>query len=641
MWFTVLLALSGLIAWLSYRKTGFHALMAIRFASLALLCYILTNPQWVSRTTDSIKQEWLVLVDESQSMESSASDINARLDELMDADTSHVRIQVIGFSGNVRPLSSTSDYNPNRIGTDIYRAFSESVDPLNPPDELILMSDGIGTTGRDPLALIEGFGVPVHVLAFGDTTLRKDVVLMDAGFPESAYLDTEIAVPVRITANGYEGNELVVRLLENGEEIDRMSLSVTSDPFFGNPVFRIRPQAEGQVRYEVRIDGLPDEQSLLNNRIRAAVRVESKRIRVLHAVYEIHPDIEAITSIYRSDPSVDVSMVRFNAIDTDSVDVLMIHGWPRNPDHIAALNTAMRRISSLIAPLPVTFSAWQGRFAGNRVVEKLITTIPTGIHPITDLPPVPIDRMPFVYGPLPDTTRGAFETRMSASTRGLILETSRSQNPRSAVLHAWGWFRLAQSPFQAEQDWNRTFFLNILDWLAVSETESRMRIDGLARQIRADEPLSFSVRLTNESGEPQDGSDVIIRLLGSDYRMEPAGAGLYQIRIPVVPEGFHSMTIEARSGDAVIASETRALESGASQIEFRRMRRDDVLLNAIAERSGGLSDWGDIKNRLSSAESIQIEREESILVARHPAWFILLLILLGTEWFWRRRVFLP
>ncbi len=641
MWFAALLAISGLIAWLSYRKTGFQTLMAIRFASLALLCYILTNPQWVSRSTDSIKQQWLVLVDESQSVESSASGIRARLGELMDADTSEVSVRFIGFSGDVRPLTSTSDYNPNRIGTDMYRAFSESVDRLNPPDAMVLMSDGISTTGRDPLTLIEGFGVPVHVLAFGDTTVQKDVVLMDAGFPESAYLDTEIAVPVRIIANGYDGNELIVRLLENGDEIDRMTLSITSDPYFGNPVFRIRPRAEGQVRYEVRIDALPSEQSSQNNRIRAAVRVESKRIRVMHAVYEIHPDIEAITSVYRTDASVDVRMTRFSTIDTDSVDVLVIHGWPRNQEHIAALTSAMRRIPSLVGPLPVTFSNWQGRFAGNRIVEKLITTIPTGIHPITDLPPVPVDRMPFVYGPLPDTTRGAFETRMSASTRGLILETSRSQNPRSAVLHAWGWFRLAQSPFQAEQDWNRTFFLNILDWLAVSETESRMRIDGLARQIRADEPLSFSVRLTNESGEPQDGSDVIVRLLESDYRMEPAGAGLYQIRIPVVSEGFHSMRIEARSGDAVIATETRVVESGASQIEFRRMRRDDVLLNAITERSGGSSDWTTILERLNSAESISIEREESILVARHPGWFILLLILLGTEWFWRRRVFLP
>lgn len=641
MGFAVLLVLSGLIAWLSYRKTGFHALMAIRFASLALIGYILTDPQWVSRSTDTIKQNWLVLVDESQSVESFASEIRTRMDELLETDTSHVSIQIIGFSGDVRLISTISDYDPNRIGTDLYRAFSESVDPLNPPDDVVLMTDGISTTGRDPLSLIEGFGIPIHVLAMGDTSVQKDVVLLDAGFPETAYLDTDIAVPVRITANGYRGSELMVRLLENGIEIDARTLPITSDPYFGNPVFRIRPQAEGYVRYEVRIDGLPDEQSLQNNRIRTAVRVESKRIRVMHAVYEIHPDIEAITDIYRRDPSVDVRMTRFNLIDTDSVDVLVIHGWPRNQEHIAALNSAMRRIPSLIAPLPVTFPLWQGRFAGNRVVEKLITTIPAGIHPITDLPPVPVDRMPFVYGPMPDSTRGAFETRMSASTRGLILETSRSQNPRSAVLHAWGWFRLAQSPFQAEQDWNRTFFLNILDWLAVSDTESRMRMEGLAMQIRAGEPLSFSVRLTNESGEPQDGSDVIVRLIESDYRMEPAGAGLYQIRIPVVPEGFHSMQIEARSGDAVIASETRVIESGASQIEFRRMRQDSNLLNAITERSGGLSDWTTILDRLNDAESIAIEREETILLARHPGWFILLLILLGTEWFWRRRVFLP
>lgn len=641
MWFAALLALSGLVAWLTYRKTGFHALMLIRFASLALLSYIITNPHWVARSTETVKQHWIVLVDESQSVESFESDIRSALDTFTNADTSHVLIRVVGFAQDVRPVAEMSDFNPNRIGTDIHRAFSESVDRLDPPDAVILISDGIRTTGRDPMALIDGFGIPVHVIAVGDTSSPRDVVLLDADFPESAYLGTEIAVPVRITATGYEGSELTVRLFENDSQIDVKSLSVVSGSYFVNPVFRIRPQSEGQMRYEVRIDGLPNEQSLQNNRIRASVRIESKRIRVMHAVYEIHPDIEAITSIYRRDPSVDVRMTRFNAIETDSVDVLVVHGWPRNPDHIAALNDAMRRIPTLIAPLPVTFTAWQGRFSGNRVVEKLLTTIPAGIHPITDLPQIQVGRMPFLYGPLPDTTGGAFETRMNASTRGFILETSRSQNPRSAVLHAWGWFRLAHSPFSAEQDWNRTFFLNILDWLAVSETESRMRIDGLARQVRADEPLSFSVRLSNDSGEPQDGADVLVRLLGSDYRMEPAGSGLYQIRIPVVPDGFHAIRIEARFGDVEIASESRVIESGASQIEFRRLRRDDILLNAMAERSGGSTDQTEILSLLDAAESIAIERKETILLARHPSWFILLLILLGTEWFWRRRIFLP
>ena len=640
MLFSGLFALSAAIAWVSYRSSGHYGLMALRFVSLALLAYLLTDPIYSFFRTESVKPTWMVLVDDSQSMGSSSEQIKDALSAFELADTTAVRLVFRSFSTELRDVSSSS-YTADRSGTDLHLALSE------PADAVILLTDGIATTGRDPLSLAERNAVPVHVIAAGDTTKSLDVALLDADFPESAILGSDLAVPVRIVATGYAGQEVSLIVLENGSEIARESIRFDTDDAFASPVFILPMAQEGTRRFEVVAESLEGESSVSNNRIRAAVRVESKRVKVLHAVFEVHPDIETITGIFRSDPTLEVSMQRFQAVVLDSSDVLVVHGWPTNPELIASVNRAAQRVPVLFAPLPVSYKS-QPRFVPNRVVEKIVLPVPSGLHPITDLPTLAADRMPYLYGPLPDTTRGRFDLRLASSTQGYMLETSRNLNPRQAVLHAWGWYRLTQSPTDAEREWNRAFFLNLMRWLSVSSAESRMRIEGFPTQLTEDQPFRFNVRLFNDSGEPQDGADVTARVLGSVYRLDASGAGLYRLDVPSIPEGFHEVDIRASVNGVEVASERRSVDSGPSQVEFRRMVRDQALLTSLAERTGGrfaeLRDANSISElvRFIESQPVQtLEREETVQVARHPAWFILLIVLLGAEWLWRRRVFLP
>lgn len=640
MLFSGLLALSAAIAWVSYRSTGHHGLMALRFVSLTLLAYLLTDPIHSFFRTEAVKPTWMVLVDDSQSMGAASDQVKEALSAFERADTNAVRLVFRSFSTEVRDVSSPT-YTADRSGTDLHLALSE------PADAVILLTDGIATAGRDLLSLAERNAVPVHVIAAGDTTKQLDVALLDADFPETAFLGTDLAVPVRMVASGYAGRDITLLVLENGAEIARESVRFETDDAFASPVFILPMSQEGTRRFEVIAEPLDGESSESNNRIRAAVRVESKRVKVLHAVFEVHPDIETITGIYRSDPTLEVSMQRFQAVILDSADVLVVHGWPTNPEWIASINRASQRIPVLFAPLPVSYKS-QPRFVPNRVVEKIVLPVPSGLHPITDLPTLAADRMPYLYGPLPDTSRGRFDMRLSSSTQGYLLETSRNLNPRQAVLHAWGWYQLTQSPTETEQEWNRVFFLNLMRWLSVSSAESRMRIEVFPTQLTEDQPFRFNVRLFNDSGEPQDGADVTARVLGLVYRLEASGAGLYRLNVPSIPEGFHEVEIRASVNGSEVASERRSVDSGPSQVEFRRMVRDQALLTSLAERTGGrfaeLRDANSISElvRFIESQPVQtLELEETVQVARHPAWFILLFMLLGAEWFWRRRVFLP
>lgn len=640
MLFSGLLALSAAIAWISYRQTGFRGLMALRFASLALLAFLLTDPIHTFSRTETLKPTWMVMVDASQSMSGSEALVVDALEALEAADTSAVRLVFRSFSDVVDEVSA-STYAADRSGTHLHAALSD------PADAYILITDGIATTGRDPLALAERHAVPVHVIAAGDTLKRRDVALLDADFPETAITGSTIPVPVRIAASGYAGTEIVVRLTENGAEIAREVVRFESDDDYASPVFPLPLTEEGTRRFEIEVAPLDGELSVSNNRIRAAVLVESKRTKVRHQVYEVHPDIETITGIFRTDATLEVSMRRFEAVELDSTDVLVVHGWPRQPEWVASINRAAQRVPVLFAPLPVTYST-QPRYVPNRVIEKIVSPVPSGLHPITDLPALAVDRMPYLYGPLPDTSLGRFDVRLMSSTQGFLLETSRSSMPRQAVLHAWGWYRLAQSPTDSEREWTRTFFLNLMRWLSAGSAESRMRIEGFPTQLTEDQPFRFKVRLFDDSGEPQDGADVTAKVLGSVYRLEAAGGGLYRLDVPSVPEGFHEVEVSASVNGASVASETRSVDSGPSQVEFRRLVRDQALLSSLAERTGGrfaeVSSPDAITDlvRFIESQPVQtLELEETLQIVRHPAWFILLILLLGAEWVWRRRVYLP
>lgn len=71
------------------------------------------------------------------------------------------------------------DFEQHGALTDIGQVMREVYDRFNGPDSwgaVIIDGDGIYNQGRDPRLEVDKFGVPVHVIALGDTTVARSRV---------------------------------------------------------------------------------------------------------------------------------------------------------------------------------------------------------------------------------------------------------------------------------------------------------------------------------------------------------------------------------------------------------------------------------------------------------------------------------
>jgi len=620
----ILVMVAGAVSWVSYREDRLWWLMALRFTSLLLLIWLFFDPviRW-SRTQED-KPVWMVLLDESRSMEAYTEDVRRIRDRLSSIDTTARSIRIRPFGGET---------------TDLDAALHDAVPPTTAG--IVLVSDGIQTSGRDPVSRAELAGIPIFAIAVGDPSPRRDIALLDARFPDRAPQHTTIDVPVRLLADGFESQPITIRILADGTEVATHTWLPESEQAYHAPILSVRTGGAGRTRYEVRVDAQTGEASERNNRTVAVVQVTAERIRLAHVIHELHPDVGTFRQMLSQEATIEITSHPFRMPQLDSADVLLIHGWPTDPDIRSVLTAAIRRKPHILAPLPATWTHpdLRNAYAGGSVTERLPVLNRSGTHPITDLPPLETERSPYLFGPT--STLGDASVLMMATDGGPILRI-RNGIPRSVTIDAWGWHRWYRSPLASETEWTSRLMQQAVLWVASTDEDSGIQLDGLPDILPENAPVSFIARIRSGSGQPQSDADVTVRVTDRTYRMTNRGDGRYEVSIPPLPVGEHVLRVDAALRGERIGSVERRIESGANPLEYRNLRRDDNLLQALAVRSGGRRiPVEEVVQRIDSSRATINRVPVSERVRRNPSWFVLLMALLSVEWLWRRRLLKP
>ena len=154
------------------------------------------------------------------------------LDQFMDETAGEDRIaQLYSFSDRVSPQKAADSLGFNRTGTNISGSLEE-VSKLYKNQNLravVLISDGISTSGANPLYLLDGFEQPVFTVLLGDTTEQKDVKIAEVLFNEIAYLENETPVKVKVHSAGYDNRRVKVVLQQKNKVIGEEEISISKE----------------------------------------------------------------------------------------------------------------------------------------------------------------------------------------------------------------------------------------------------------------------------------------------------------------------------------------------------------------------------------------------------------------------------
>lgn len=212
---------------------------------------------------------------------------------------------------------------------------------------------------------------------------------------------------------------------------------------------------------------------------------------------------------------------------------------------------------------------------------------------------------------------------------------------------AMGLAKEGKTPFGYTRFWRQT-----VRWLTQAEEMKLVLVTVDKRQYSPGETMRINVMVKDEAYDPLTEARVSLRIKEPDgitreivtfrgekgefhAEYEPWGIGTYTVKA----EAYHKQT------GTFLGSDSRNIDVRAFSRETIELNMDEQLLADIASQSGGSYSRIDSFETKDLFKSLKIRHRGEVLkkkpIWNHPVFFILILLLLITEWFIRRRTGLP
>jgi hypothetical protein len=708
-------------------STGRRVLLgSLRFLALALVLFLLLEP--VLRQINATERPPLlgVLIDDTESLRvtsglqtggppavpvaasadasspgtASASDsTGSRLRQAMrDAvapltqDLASGSARLFGFDAGLRALEGPSPLDSLRFRgprTDIATALRRMQSTLRADNlrGVALISDGQYNTGRNPLYVADRYPVPIHTIAVGDTSRRRDVQVRQVTTNDIAYTGTTLPVEARIQTDGFGGEQVTVRLERGGTRLDQTTLRLPNGTAEVPTTLRVTPETAGLQQYTVRVSPLDGEATTRNNAQTVTVRVLDSRRQVLLLGDAPSPDFAAVRRLLSRDKNLDVtwriprpdgSFYGGPAPDSlERYDVFVLAGFP-GPGASADLT---QRVADAVADsdMPLLFllgaqtdlAALRGAFSDllparpesvrDRTTEAAFAPTATGRrHPTLDiaeadsslwrrLPPLRVNESQWTASP--DAQVLARPVVQGVPLERPLLALRQRAGRRTAAFLGVGTWRWANVPadLQPAAPLWPGLLANLVKWVATRADDRQVRVRPVRTTFGGGEPVRFTGQVYDETMTPVPDATVDLRITAPDsteypYVLKPEGEGRYALDVGTLPEGTYTFAAQATDGGTPLGTDRGEFSVGALTLEYQATRANTALLRQIAARSGGtfrtVTDADALPEHLASAASFEsvTETTERELKLWHRYLFLALIVgLLAGEWVLRRR----
>lgn len=675
-----------------------YALTALRAAGLFLLITLLFEPLLTFTRHYDVPPAVAVLIDGSKSM--TVKDGPARRDSLVRyllADPAwrdlekNSSLRPFVFAEKTRSLESlrADSVSFNGPGTDIANAFrslrsGEGIENLK---HVVLISDGAVNVGENPLYDAEQTGVPVSVLAVGDSTEPKDIVLTNVVTNEIAYAGTKLPVEATIRSSGYSGSRVQVTLRdEKNAPLDAQFLVLRGDGEY-KVALSFTPSGEGMKRFSVDVSPLPGELTTKNNNRVFFVHVLKSKLKVVIIAGAPGPDVSFVRQNLESDPNITVKAfvgkigAEFvegppSVRDMTDADCIFLIGYPipssgndvlqnlrsvaeekRKPLFILLSRQVDLGKLRLIEPvLPVTVQSIRGDemqvfvqiLEAERFNPLLKLSGGRGIDTWNQLPPV--FRTQSLIRSRPESEIVGFVRVGNVTTTEPLIVARRVNRYRSlAVLGygIWRWQLLAEGS-RAGGGVLNPFIANSVRWLTTREEEKPVRILVAKQLFDGGEPIEFQGQVYDNSYNAIPDADVKVQVRGAgaprELVLSPAGGGRYTGSTEPLPAGDYAFTGSASLGGQLVGADTGKFTVGEVNLEFLDTRMNAPLLRRLAYRTGGTFVTPDgahaFLRSLASSASLTpaaVSSSHDLTLWRNPYLFGFVILIFAAEWFLRKR----
>ncbi len=663
-----------------------YFLFAARFLALLLILFILFEPILSLEYLETEKAKNLIFIDNSKSI---VAEDSAERAGYLNEFTERIKnipqdaVEYFFFGSNSQPISIDSiDYLDNSEPfTNISQIFEFIKSLKTNVGSIVLVSDGILTEGSNPVYSVENLGIPVFTVGIGDSTDKIDIIAQKLLHNEYIYSEKKSSIEAVISQSGFNNKRVFVEFNEDGKRVAQEEI-VLSESGINRVKFDFQPQTPGEKKITISVSSIPGEATSLNNTISEYVNVLDKKVNVLLISGSPSSDLSFVKNSLSLDENISVESLihiakgkyfegRKELSKIDSADVIFFIGFPSKfsdgdiiqkvKDELSkgkpfflvlASGTDLQILKTFNSFLPFSITSFTNDFTQVQpeiidINNSLIKSNSSDwIRTWNNLPPIEQPR--FFIQPKPESeviARSKFKGIPTSTPLIISRSVRKSRSIAIIAKNIWKWKLHADSPSDNIFD---NFIKNSVEWLNVDSANPQVIVKTLKKVYTLGETIEFTAQVYDENFNPIVDADLQVTASknGSSYNinMSSVGNGIYEGYLESVEKGIYNFSGIAQLGNKSIGESKGRFEVSSIEVEKINLKMDSGLLRLIANVSGGqyfsIKDSDELFNTLkiiNENDVIENSTTTEINLWSDSRLLILIIILLGIEWFFRKR----
>lgn len=532
---------------------------------------------------------------------------------------------------------------------------------------MLLATDGLYNKGTNPVYSSSRIQFPLYTLALGDTSLRRDVFLRRVNYNRIAFLGNTFPIEVVIGANMSAGESTVLSVSRGGNTLYSENLRFEGNQHSETIQVLLEADQPGMQRYRIHIRPVEGEVSTVNNTQEVFIDILDTQQKILLLAAAPHPDIAALREAIESNMTNEVTFSVYDDFTENAAgyNLVVLHQLPsltqdasrviRQAEennipllYILGARSSIPRFNSLNAGLEVA-SASQ---LFNESAPALSSEF--SLFTITDQTRTAIEQWPPLVAPFGEirsliSANTLFYQQIGSLVTGypLVLFNETPGN-KTGVIAGEGVWRWRMANFQRNENHNafNEIISKMVQYLSVRDDRSFFRVTG-ENNFLENEAVTFSAEVYNRSYELINEPEVEMIITNSAGDTYPFVFGktsnAYQLNAGILPVDNYIFEATVRVGADMFNVKGEFTVSPLN-IEAMNLIADHNLLFRLAAMHNGNIIYPDqleqfpemLTERDDIRTIIYTEKRFSELV--NLFWvFLLIILLLASEWFIRKR----
>lgn len=646
-----------------------RGLIALRSAALFLLGVLLIGLLLESVEHRSEKPVFITLIDNSTSVlnykdsaevKDGISNFTKKLDERYKDKFDIVQFSVGNSMTTDKPTYSDHFSNLNNGFEELFtQYYNQNIGGI------CFISDGNFNKGSDPRYSAEKIALtPIFTVGMGDTIRKRDQVIRNVAVNDIAFFKNKFPVEIDIQAARVGKTASSVSIYKGGKKIASKPITYTDGNLdFTHVSLMLEATEIGFVNYVVQVESLDNESSYENNKWSFYVEVIDSRSKVLLLANAPHPDVAAVKNVIERDENVEVTSMLTSEFSGNLEDyaLLILHepGGSGNGNFLQKVKSSKVPVLYLIGNNSNSTSIRQLGIgldmpAGNRSDEvqaslksgfqlfEVSSDLSSGLEywpPVT----VPFGKVIASQGDVLLTQRIG-----SVVKKDPILYFTSGNRKQGAFIGEglWRWKLMEFARTKGNKGFNELIQKSV-QYLVVKKNTDALRVN-LPRRFNVNDDVIINAEFYNSSLERITDPSIVYLLTNDkgdkvDYTFAK-GELDYRLSLGKLPVGKYDWTAKTTFNGKSYKKSGSFVVNDIS-LENLETSANHNLLQQIAENSNGKFYTLKNINRMlddidKRTDIVTVTSDESTFkdIIDYKWLFFLLILILGFEWFLRRRL---